>query len=62
MKLIALKSHTADGNRRYRKGQAYEISDASAKLLIAAKLAAPAQPEEQKVKYKRRDMRAEGTD
>lgn len=60
VRLIALKPHTLDGSRRYKTGETYQLSEKSAKLVIAAGLAKLDDGEKQnKPQYRRRDMRAE---
>lgn len=65
MKLIALKEHTPDGSNRYKVGQRFEISAASARLLIALNLAKldveddKREDDKRSHLYKRRDMKAE---
>jgi hypothetical protein len=64
VRLMALKSHTVDGSRRYRIGEAYEVSDSAARVLIAFGLArrtdpVDAEPPRKKNEYRRRDMKAE---
>ncbi len=39
IKLIALKDHNPDGVNRYRRGDIYEMTAPSARLLIALKFA-----------------------
>lgn len=60
MKLIAIVSLSPDGIHRYKKGERFEISDASARLLIATKKAKPdIENPKSKREYLRRDMEAE---
>lgn len=62
-KVIALKPHSPDGIHRYKTGDRYSISDASARLLIATKRVRvddrQEDPPKDRKKYERRDMRPE---
>lgn len=57
--VVALVSHSPDGIRRYKRGDVYPISEASARRLVAAKMVRLEEPDEPKRRYKRRDLRAE---
>lgn len=62
VRLVAIKPHNPDGNRRYKAGEPYdkEVSESVARTLIAMKLARRADDEPSKKReYKRRDMKAE---
>jgi hypothetical protein len=59
--LISLKDFNLDGARKLTKGERFQMSDSSARLLIATKRARRLDTDEVKSKreYKRRDMKAE---
>jgi nucleoside diphosphate kinase len=57
--VVALISHSPDGSRRYKRGEVYQISEASARRLVAAKMVRLESEPEDKKRYKRKDMRAE---
>lgn len=60
MKLISLQDQTVDGSRHLKTGEEFEMSEASARFLIATKRAKPKESDESKEpkRYNRRDMRA----
>lgn len=71
IEVIALKSHSPDGLKRYKAGDRYQISSPAAKVLAALKfvrivtsveettVVAPKHESKPRKTYERRDMRAE---
>jgi hypothetical protein len=61
MKLIALQNHTPDGLLYVKVGQEFEFPAIEAQVLIASRLAKPAEEltEKKPGQYRRRDIRAD---
>jgi hypothetical protein len=59
VKVIAVKSHTPDGSKRYKVGAVYEVSERAAKTLLAYGLVKMAPEDAPRREYHRRDMKAE---
>lgn len=57
--VVALMSHTPDGIRRYQRGEVYQITERSARRLVAAKMVRLESEPDEKKRYKRKDLRAE---
>lgn len=62
VKVVALKNHSPDAARRYRAGDVYELTEKSARFMVAlgfVRLADNSPEDTSRRTYKRRDLQAE---